>query len=104
MFAYLPEIFFRFRAREPRGHILEGKDFQVIDTMRDIFLRNGRALFQGDPQRLAAFEAHVAAMHARLERRLTLRALVRRPRLLPEALRRLWRAGPAVAREPRRGP
>jgi glycosyltransferase involved in cell wall biosynthesis len=97
-FVYLPEILFRFRAREPRGHILEGKDFEVVDTMRDIFLKNGRILFSDDAERLTALKHHIAVVHAKLQRRLATRALLRRPRLLPQALQRLrWARGRRVS-------
>lgn len=90
-FVYLPEVLFQFRARERRGHILDGKELETIDTMRSIFVRHGRAYFSADPAFLASFEAHVAKMHARQEQRLVLRALIRRPGTLPRGLQRLAR-------------
>jgi glycosyltransferase involved in cell wall biosynthesis len=77
-FVYLPEVLFRFRERERNGHFMSNREFDILDTMRDIYLKNGAAYFERDKAAMDLFLTRLIRNYCRAERHFALRAAVKR--------------------------
>jgi glycosyltransferase involved in cell wall biosynthesis len=94
-FCYLKEVLFLFRERGA-DHFLHGKDAEVLNRMRHMFLRNGLEYFQGDPSALTEMLENVRSTYRAQELRAAARAVVKR---LPDWKRHMQR----VASNPMHG-
>jgi glycosyltransferase involved in cell wall biosynthesis len=76
-FCYLKEVLFLFRERGA-GHFLHGKDADVLNRMRHMFLRNGLEYFHDDPLSLSEMLENIRTEYTAQELRAAARAVVRR--------------------------
>jgi glycosyltransferase involved in cell wall biosynthesis len=77
-FVFLPEVLLRLRERPWKGHILESREFEINDVMRALFRCQADRFFEKDAPRRNAFLSQIDAIHARQERRLAMRAVMKR--------------------------
>jgi len=88
-FVYLKDVLFRFRERERSGHFMSHREFDILDTMRDIYLKNGATYFERDKSSMDLFLHRLTRNYCRAERHFALRAAVKQSKNQALGLRRV---------------